>query len=212
MTHARSAASPTGEKKSKGKKSRSPSPDKTRNHYLNGTRAFSLQEKNLDQTLTSDDQCVQIARDDITTEVFSWGCDDQGQLGLGAEHGQGGGKIEKGGSTSDFNQPQPRFCVYGVTIKLIACGGEHSAFVTDSNFVYTMGCNRSGQLGIRDTEVACKTSPVLVEQLQGFKIVDIACGGSHTVIATERGEAYSWGEGRYGALGTIETYNDQFRP
>ena len=28
----------------------------------------------------------------------------------------------------------------------------------------------------------------------------MACGGNHTVVATDRGEAYSWGEGRYGAL------------
>jgi alpha-tubulin suppressor-like RCC1 family protein len=75
-----------------------------------------------------------------------------------------------------------------------------------------MGSNRCGQLGIRDTNVKNKCSPVLVEQLQGLKFIDITCGGNHTVIATDRGEAYSWGEGRYGALGVIDTYNDQFRP
>ena len=102
--------------------------------------------------------------------------------------------------------------MYGVKIKLIACGGEHSAFVTDSNFVYTMGSNRCGQLGIRDTSIASKSSPVLVEQLRGLKIVDVSCGGNHTVVATDRGEAFSWGEGRYGALGVIDTCTDQFRP
>ena len=71
-----------------------------------------------------------------------------------------------------------------------------------------MGTNRSGQLGIRNPEVRNKCSPVLVEQLTGFKFVDLACGGSHTVVVTDRGEAYSWGEGRYGALGVLDTYND----
>ena len=53
---------------------------------------------------------------------------------------------------------------------------------------------------------------MLVEQMQGFKIVSISCGGNHTVTATDRGEAYAWGEGRYGALGVIDTETDQFRP
>ena len=30
----------------------------------------------------------QIDRHDPNTEVFSWGCDRNGQLGLGQEHGQ----------------------------------------------------------------------------------------------------------------------------
>ena len=29
----------------------------------------------------------------------------------------------------------------------------------------------------------------------------IACGASHTLIYTDDGEAYSWGDGFYGALG-----------
>lgn len=80
------------------------------------------------------------------------------------------------------------------------------------NFVYSIGSNRCGQLGIRDPNVKNKCSPVLVEQLQGFIIVDITCGNNHTICATDRGEAYSWGEGRYGALGIQDTETDQHRP
>ena len=155
---------------------------------------------------------IQIAREDPNTEVFSWGCDRDGQLGLGQEHGQGGDLMSNGGTAKDFDQPQPRFCIYGITIKMIACGGEHSAFVTDNNLVYTMGSNRCGQLGIRDSIIKSKCSPVLVEQLQGLHVIDVACGGNHTLIATDRGEAFSWGEGRYGTLGVPDTYDDQFRP
>ena len=120
----------------------------------------------------------------------------------------------EGGTNSihKFNQPQPRFCVYGVPIRLLACGDEHAAFVTNTNFIYTMGNNRSGQLGVRDTSVSNTNSPMLVEQMQGFQIVSVSCGGNHTVVATDRGEVYSWGEGRYGALGVIDTETDQHRP
>ena len=43
-------------------------------------------------------------------------------------------------------------------------------------------------------------------------MVDIACGVNHTVVVSEIGDAYSWGEGRYGALGIVNTESDQFRP
>lgn len=75
-----------------------------------------------------------------------------------------------------------------------------------------MGSNRSGQLGIRDKDVLEKSSPVLVEQLIGYVPVDISCGGSHTLLATERGEAFAWGEGRYGALGCPDIITDEYRP
>ena len=56
--------------------------------------------------------------------------------------------------------------------------------------------------------MASKSSPVLVEQLLGIKFVDLSCGGSHTVVATDVGDAYAWGEGRYGALGVLDTETD----
>lgn len=46
----------------------------------------------------------------------------------------------------------------------------------------------------------------------GLKIEGITCGGSHTAAWTDRGEVFTWGEGRYGALGVPETETDQFRP
>lgn len=56
-----------------------------------------------------DQKVAQIARDDANTEVFSWGCDRHGQLGLGITY-------DKEEGAENTNQPQPRFCVYGVTI------------------------------------------------------------------------------------------------
>ena len=41
---------------------------------------------------------LQIKRDDPNTEVFSWGCDNKGQLGLGMVHDREAGN-------EAFNQP-----------------------------------------------------------------------------------------------------------
>ena len=32
-------------------------------------------------------------------------------------------------------------------------------------------------------------------------IVKLACGENHTLALTKRGQVYSWGQARYGALG-----------
>jgi alpha-tubulin suppressor-like RCC1 family protein len=60
------------------------------------------------------------------TEVFSWGLNDHGQLGIG-DHPQ--------------QVLQPVLCSYSISISQIACGAEHSAFITPSFLCYTMGSN-----------------------------------------------------------------------
>jgi alpha-tubulin suppressor-like RCC1 family protein len=63
------------------------------------------------------------------TEVYSWGSDAQGQLGLGA--------------TSEATAIQvPRSCSYKVPILKVACGREHTVILTTSQLVYAMGSNR----------------------------------------------------------------------
>jgi alpha-tubulin suppressor-like RCC1 family protein len=35
----------------------------------------------------------------------------------------------------------------------------------------------------------------------------LSCGASHTVVSTDNGDAYSWGDGFYGALGIKKSEN-----
>jgi hypothetical protein len=53
------------------------------------------------------------------TEVFSWGNDKNGQLGLGQRLSQG-----------KQMHPVPRFCSYNIPINAVACGQAHSVFIT----------------------------------------------------------------------------------
>ena len=65
------------------------------------------------------------------TELFAWGDDKFGQLGLGDKRrGQ--------------NYCIPRFCSFGIKIKQISCGEEHAAFISKDNLIYTMGKNNEG--------------------------------------------------------------------
>jgi len=53
------------------------------------------------------------------TEIFSWGSDRHGQLGLGKQMSQG-----------KAMHTVPRFCSYNIPIMQIACGAKHAVFIT----------------------------------------------------------------------------------
>ena len=131
------------------------------------------------------------------TEVFAWGANRHGQLGLG---------------TKQVGRCYciPRFCTFNVIIRRVACGEEHSAFITDNGSIYTMGSNAEGRLGIGDRTMKISVTPCLVEALSKFNAVEIACGWGHTVAVLDNGNVYSWGVGEYGALGTIEAKTQWF--
>ena len=97
--------------------------------------------------------------------MFSWGADYQGQLGLGIA------------LTGDQMYAFPKFCSYNISIRQVACGAAHTVFVTLNDYVYAMGANENGQLGI-DDPVRVKNSPVLIESLPVRRVSQIACGGN----------------------------------
>ena len=132
------------------------------------------------------------------TEVFTWGGDHFGQLGLGSKH-------------SGKTYPSPRFCSFNITIKEISCGEEHSGFISSSNHVYCMGSNSEGRLGIGDKSLRSSSSPCLVEALSNFKSIKISCGWGHSAVVTDDGQLFTWGVGEFGALGN-STSENQWTP
>lgn len=133
---------------------------------------------------------------DSYTEVFAWGSDHFGQLGLG-------GAIGKSYSS-------PRLCTFNVLIKEISCGEEHAAFISSQGHVYTMGSNSDGRLGIDDKEVNYSSSPCLVAFLSGLNPTKISCGWGHTACITQNGSLYTWGLGDFGALGLGNSLSQYF--
>jgi len=120
------------------------------------------------------------------TEVISCGSDRSGQLGLNK-------KAHKSYIT-------PIFCSFNILIQKVSCGNEHSAFISISGHVYSMGSNAQGRLGVGSSSMKGSSSPVLVEGLP--RCIDISCGWTHSAAVSRDGVAYSWGNGEHGALGT----------
>lgn len=70
-------------------------------------------------------------------ELFTWGQNTHGQLGVGSR-------------TTLTSEPQLVERLKGVPLAQIAAGGDHSMCVSLSGAVFSWGKNSSGQLGLGD--------------------------------------------------------------
>jgi len=132
------------------------------------------------------------------TEVFAWGSDRWGQLGIGNK---------QGGRCYCI----PRFCSFNVIIKNVACGEDHSVFITGKGQIFTFGNNSDGRLGLGEKSIKQTSTPCLVEALSNMQAIQISCGANHTAAILSNGDLYTWGLGEFGALG-INSAASQWSP
>ena len=120
-------------------------------------------------------------------ELYTWGHDGwDGMLGHGDHvHSQMNPKLVE--------------ALNGVNAKSVSCGRKHTAVCTKDGEVYTFGCGKDGQLGHGDTKD--KTSPALVQALEGKHITQVQCGQYHTMALTSSGYVFTWGSTKHGQLG-----------
>ncbi|XP_043982008.1 probable E3 ubiquitin-protein ligase HERC4 isoform X1 [Gambusia affinis] len=127
----------------------------------------------------------------VSGGVFGWGRNDCGQLGLG--------------DTKDMYTPA---CVHGLNLKKtgdICCGKDHTVVLTKHGEVFTFGSGQYGQLG--HNSLRNELRPRLVAELWGAKVIKIACGRYHTLVLTDSQKVYSFGCQSQGQLGNREESN-----
>lgn len=76
----------------------------------------------------------------------------------------------------------------------MSCGDDHTVLVstqTQGGYVYAMGSNLEGKLGISNPDVKMMKVPTLVPNLKN--IIKVSAGSSHTLALGANGKAYSWG-------------------
>jgi len=120
-------------------------------------------------------------------EVFSWGDDAYGQLGLGR---------------SQLVSETPKQVQSIRNVATLCAGFEHVVAVTKDGEVYTWGYGRDGQLGHNNLSDIQK--PKHVEALKGKKSVACAAGGGHSAVVTDKGAVFVFGKGRDGQLGRAD--------
>lgn len=124
-------------------------------------------------------------------DMFSFGLNSRGQLGLG----------------DILPQTRPTLvkALAGIKALSIACGHWHSLALSEFGDVYSWGWNEHGQLGhSADTPVVAVPSLIELppEDQDDVNFVSIGCGERHSVAVSEGGSVYTWGWNKYGQLGT----------
>ncbi|DBA03336.1 TPA: hypothetical protein N0F65_004613 [Lagenidium giganteum] len=114
-------------------------------------------------------------------KVLTFGSGDCGQLAHGVEE------------DDDMMVKFPRIVsmLQHKQVVRVACGGLHSAAVTQDGEVYTWGCNDDGALGRTGEEN-------LPAKVEGFGpdqvcVVQVVGGDCHTAVVTLAGQVYTWG-------------------
>lgn len=102
-------------------------------------------------------------------DVFTWGRNNYGQLGLGEG-------VEEG----DVLVPKLSKTVSKRGGNAVFCGDTHCAMVTDNGEVFCWGQSEGGRLGLKDPEEAVHT-PVCMDTLSGVEISSAALGAGHTL-------------------------------
>lgn len=118
-------------------------------------------------------------------ELFGWGANGYGQLGLGA--------------TADERLPRRVTHLVGVPLAQVACGAMHSVGLTPSGTLLVWGRNGSGQLGLSDQKD--RAHPTVLKSLRSQRIKHVCCGENHTAALTADGGVFTFGAGAYGQLG-----------
>lgn len=132
-----------------------------------------------------------------TNEIYVWGYNNNGQLGLG--------------DRDNRNTPHKLNFDHSVDVKEIICGDKCSIALTYSNEVYVWGNNRNGQLGLGDYNDRY-TPHKLIFPAEREKIKQIVRGDYHSMAITNSNEVFIWGYNRYGQSGfgfTIEQNTPQ---
>eukprot|EP00727_Mastigamoeba_balamuthi_P013503 m51a1_g8776 putative uvb-resistance 8 (431) ;mRNA; f:177876-179651 len=127
-----------------------------------------------------------------TREVFSWGYNSEGELGLG--------------DTVHRNTPQDIAMFKGKRVSEISCGDYHNLLLVGlSGDLFVWGHNSTGKLGIGAGPN--QLTPVQNTEFKAMDdcIVSIGCGKGHSAAVLENGELYTWGNNTFGQLGHGDT-------
>ncbi|ETV70218.1 hypothetical protein H257_14248, partial [Aphanomyces astaci] len=130
------------------------------------------------------------------SSVFAWGDNADGQLGLGTD-------------TEVVAAPTAVPDLAGISVRDIAVGESSTIVLSNEGNVYTSGTGTSGQLGHQD---------IVHEKLTRFRKVEgldkrpaaegrldrVLSGREFSVLLSQNGHIYTWGNGEAGQLGHQE--------
>jgi hypothetical protein len=154
----------------------------------------SLQDKQITAIAAGGDQSFAL---DSDGNVWAWGRNDFGQLGIGSD---------------DPKRNTPvKLEHFPTGIIRIAAGAFHTLAIDSGGTLWAWGFNDSGQLGT-GTQIESR-GPVRVSFPGGTpRIVMIAAGGGHSLAVDANGNLWAWGSNDRGQLGIGTTGGSSLLP
>ena len=162
----------------------------------------------------------------IKNKIKSVSCGDYHSCALSEDGilytwGGGGISYNKGqcghGSHKDYSSPKKVefFIKNSIKIKQVTCGGYHTIVIGENNNLndeqelYSFGKGIFGQLGYGEPEDSSKPKKVIFNTKQNIKyennekinIIDVKCGGEHSLFLSSNNNLYVCGHGYLGQLG-----------
>jgi alpha-tubulin suppressor-like RCC1 family protein len=122
------------------------------------------------------------------SQIYTWGFNQYGQLGLGDEENAG---------TPTMIDSLPDT----LEISDISCGIDQTAILSRSGQLFTWGRGQDARLGHGSSGGVNETAPRLVDELSGKRVVSVSNGFMHMACVTDDGAVYTWGKGTYSQLG-----------
>lgn len=128
--------------------------------------------------------------------LFAWGANANGQLGLGRCGDEAEPKLVKGLAEAQLTS--------------LACGSRHSLAVAwGGNQLFAWGSNAEGQLGTgpstfeQGQQVVVPTLVQTLSNKRGLAVVQVAAAAFHSFALTRLGEVFGFGDNTYGQLGFV---------
>lgn len=123
----------------------------------------------------------------VEGELYSWGANTDGQLGLG--------------DTTDRSFPHLVAADFGGGMVLqVACGGKHSLALSQDGRTWGWGCNSHKQVGL-DSAGRLIERPRVINDLSSTRMVQLSAGGAHSAAVSADGACFTWGKNQNGQLG-----------
>ncbi|KAG5481485.1 hypothetical protein LSCM1_05502 [Leishmania martiniquensis] len=164
-----------------------------------------------------------------TGSIYAFGNGEWGQLGLGGSsyamrsgsNSSGGGSGGNGAGQDGTDMPVELLIPRRIPLfeqlpaVHVAAGYAFAMAIVEGHHVYFWGNNNHGQSGRGRNHFDLPTkkveSPVLVETLEGKRIIQLSCGSFFALALSEEGSLYSWGLVDCVGLGTPEEVERRYR-
>ncbi|CAG9462435.1 unnamed protein product [Pedinophyceae sp. YPF-701] len=145
---------------------------------------------------------------DAQGQLYVWGENDQGQLGIKDVPPPGFSPRTPFGSMTKAREPVDLECAYPCklrmshTVSLVACGHAFTLAALTRGGLIGWGCNAEGQLGLpTNVTGSVVREPKVCGPLYGMVFTSLAAARSHAAAVDADGKVWTWGQGKLGRLG-----------